>query len=71
MIRVKDLQAIPDVTIVNEPGVVVARIAVEVIEVEKPKEVAEEAEVTEEGAETAEGEQKEAPAKAEKPSKKE
>jgi large subunit ribosomal protein L25 len=70
MIRVKDLQAIPDVTIVNEPGVVVARIAVEVIEVEKPK-VAEEAEVTEEGAEAAKGEQKEAPAKAEKPAKKE
>ena len=71
MIRVKDLQAIPDVTIVNEPGVVVARIAVEVIEVEKPKVVAEEAEVTEEGAEAAKGEQKEAPAKAEKPAKKE
>ena len=71
MIRVKDLQAIPDVTIVNEPGVVVARIAVEVIEVEAPKVVAEEAEVTEEGAEAAEGEQKEAPAKAEKPAKKE
>ena len=71
MIRVKDLQAIPDVTIVNEPGVVVARIAVEVIEVEKPKAVAEEAEVTEEGAEAAEGENKEAPAKAEKPAKKE
>ena len=71
MIRVKDLQAIPDVTIVNEPGVVVARIAVEVIEVEAPKVVAEEAEVTEEGAEAAEGEQKEASAKAEKPAKKE
>ena len=70
LIRVKDLQAIPDVTIVKEPGVVVARIAVEVIEVEKPK-VAEEAEVTEEGAEAAKGEQKEAPAKAEKPAKKE
>ena len=71
MIRVKDLQAIPDVTIVNEPGVVVARIAVEVIEVEKPKVVAEEAEVTEEGAQAAEGEAKETPAKAEKPAKKE
>ena len=71
LIRVKDLQVIPDVTIVNEPGVVVARIAVEVIEVEQPKAVVEEAEVTEEGAEAAEGEQKEAPAKAEKPAKKE
>ena len=71
LIRVKDLPAITDVTIVNEPGVVVARIAVEVIEVEQPKAVAEEAEVTEEGAEVAEGENKEAPAKAEKPAKKE
>jgi large subunit ribosomal protein L25 len=74
MIRVKDLQAIPDVTIINEPGVVVARIAVEVIEVEQPKVVAEEAEageaVAEEGA-AAEGEKKEAPAKGEKPTKKE
>jgi len=33
MIRVRDLTAMPDVTIVNEPGVVVARIAVEVAEV--------------------------------------
>ena len=71
LIRVKDLPAITDVTIINEPGVVVARIAVEVIEVEQPKVVAEEAEVTEEGAEVAEGENKEAPAKAEKPAKKE
>ena len=71
LIRVKDLQAIPDVTIINEPGVVVARIAVEVIEVEQPKVVAEEAEVTEEGVEAAEGENKEAPAKVEKPAKKE
>ena len=71
LIRVKDLPAITDVTIINEPGVVVARIAVEVIEVEQPKVVAEEAEVTEEGAEAAEGENKEAPAKAEKPAKKE
>ena len=38
LIRVKDLPAIKDVNIINEPGVVVARIAVEVIEVvEKPK----------------------------------
>ena len=71
LIRVKDLPAITDVTIINEPSVVVARIAVEEIEVEQPKAVAEEAEVTEEGAEAAEGENKEAPAKAEKPAKKE
>ena len=68
------MPAIKDVTIVNDPGVVVARIAVEVIEVvEKPK-AAEEAEaaeaVAEEGA-PAEGEKKEAPAKAEKSAKKE
>jgi large subunit ribosomal protein L25 len=73
LVRVKDLPAIKDVTIINDPGVVVARIAVEVIEVvEKPK--AEEAEaggaVAEEGA-AAEGEKKEAPAKAEKSAKKE
>jgi large subunit ribosomal protein L25 len=73
LIRVKDLPAIKDVTIVNDPGVVVARIAVEVIEVvEKPKAEEEGAEaVAEEGAEAAEGENKEAPAKAEKPAKKE
>jgi large subunit ribosomal protein L25 len=71
LIRIKDLPAIADVTIINEPGVVVARIAVEVVEVEQPKVVAEEAEATEEGAEAAEGEKKEAPAKAEKPAKKE
>ena len=74
LIRIKDLPAIPNVTIINEPGVVVARIAVEVIEVvEKPK-AAEEAEageaVAEEGA-AVEGEKKEAPAKAEKSAKKE
>jgi large subunit ribosomal protein L25 len=73
LVRVKDLPAIKDVTIINDPGVVVARIAVEVVEVvEKPK--AEEAEaggaVAEEGA-AAEGEKKEAPAKAEKSAKKE
>jgi large subunit ribosomal protein L25 len=73
LVRVKDLPAIKDVTIVNDPGVVVARIAVEVVEViEKPK--AEEAEagaaVAEEGA-VAEGEKKEAPAKGEKSAKKE
>jgi large subunit ribosomal protein L25 len=73
LVRVKDLPAIKDVTIINDPGVVVARIAVEVVEVvEKPK--VEEAEaggaVAEEGA-AAEGEKKEAPAKAEKSAKKE
>jgi large subunit ribosomal protein L25 len=73
LVRVKDLPAIKDVNIVNDPGVVVARIAVEVVEVvEKPK--AEEAEaggaVAEEGA-AVEGEKKEAPAKAEKSAKKE
>jgi large subunit ribosomal protein L25 len=70
LIRVKDLPVITDVTIINDPGVVVARIAVEVIEVvEKPKAAEEGAEaVAEEGA-PAEGEKKEAPAKAEKPEK--
>jgi large subunit ribosomal protein L25 len=71
LIRVKDIPAITDVTIINEPGVVVARIAVEVIEVVEKPIVAEGAEVTEEGAEAAEGEQKESPAKGEKPAKKE
>jgi large subunit ribosomal protein L25 len=73
LIRVRDLPAIADVTIVNEPGVVVARIAIEVVEVvEKPVAAEEGAEaVAEEGAAPAEGEQKEAPAKAEKPEKKE
>jgi large subunit ribosomal protein L25 len=69
MIRVRDLTAMPDVTIVNEPGVVVARIAVEVAEVvEKPKAAAEE-EAAAEGAAPAEGEKKEAPAKGEKAAK--
>jgi large subunit ribosomal protein L25 len=68
MIRVRDLTAMPDVTIVNEPGVVVARIAVEVAEVvEKPK--APEGEAAAEGAAPAEGEKKEAPAKGEKAAK--
>jgi large subunit ribosomal protein L25 len=71
LIRVKDLPAITDVTIINDPGVVVARIAVEVVEVvEKPKAAEEGEAVAEEGA-PAEGEKKEAPAKAEKPEKKE
>ena len=71
LIRVKDLPAIKDVNIVNDPGVVVARIAVEVVEVvEKPKAAEEGAEATAEaGAAAAEGEKKEAPAKAEKPAK--
>ena len=74
LVRIKDLPVIKDITIVNDPGVVVARIAVEVIEVvEKPK-AAEEAEAGEAVAEevaAAEGEKKEAPAKAEKSAKKE
>jgi large subunit ribosomal protein L25 len=75
MIRVKDLPAIKDVNIVNEPGVVVARIAVEVVEVvEKPKAAEEGAEATAEAGAAAEGEKKAAPAKAapakaEKPAK--
>jgi large subunit ribosomal protein L25 len=72
LIRVKDMPAIKDVTIVNDPGVVVARIAVEVIEVvEKPKAAEEGAEAEGEEGIAAEGEKKEAPAKAEKPEKKE
>ena|SRR5208283_791506 len=72
LIRVKDLPAIKDVNIINDPGVVVARIAVEVIEVvEKPKAEEEGAEAAAEEGEAAEGETKEAPAKAEKPAKKE
>ena len=73
LIRIKDLPAIKDVTIINDLGVVVARIAVEVAEVveEKPKAAEEGAEATAEGAAPVEGEKKEAPAKAEKPAKKE
>ena len=72
LIRVKDMPAIKDVTIVNDPGVVVARIAVEVIEVvEKPKTAEEGAEAEGEEGAAAEGEKKEAPAKAEKSEKKE
>jgi len=68
MIRVKDIRVSGNVTILNDPGVVVARIAVEQIEqpVEKPKA---EGEAVEEGAEEgeapAEG-KKEAAEKAEK-----
>ena len=70
MIRVRDIPAIKDVNIVNDPGVVVARIAVEVVEVvEKPKAAEEGAEATAEAGAAAEGEKKEAPAKAEKPAK--
>ncbi len=74
MIRVKDLPAIKDVNIVNEPGVVVARIAVEVVETVEKKAVEEGAEATAEAGAAAEGEKKEAPAKAapakaEKPAK--
>jgi hypothetical protein len=66
------MPAIKDVTIVNDPGVVVARIAVEVIEVvEKPKAAEEGAEAEGEAGAAAEGEKKEAPAKAEKSEKKE
>ena len=71
LIRVKDIPAITDVTIINEPGVVVARIAVEVIEVVEKPIVEEGAEAVAEGAEAAEGEIKETPAKGEKPAKKE
>jgi len=72
LIRVKDMPPIKDVTIVNDPGVVVARIAVEVVEVvEKPKTAEEGAEATGEAGAAAEGEKKEAPAKGEKSEKKE
>jgi large subunit ribosomal protein L25 len=67
LIRVRDIPAIKDVTIINDPGVVVARIAIEVIEVVEQPPVAEEgAEVVAEEGAPAEGEGKEAPAKAEK-----
>jgi large subunit ribosomal protein L25 len=71
MIRVKDVQVPKDVTVLNEPEVVVARIAIEQIEkvVEKPK-----AEEEVEGAASAEGEEgeakKEPTEKAENPEKK-
>jgi large subunit ribosomal protein L25 len=72
MVRVKDIQVAKDVTILNDPDVVVARIAIEVVEkvVEKPK-----AEGEAEGEAPAEGEEAEAkkePAeKAERSEKKE
>lgn len=72
MLRVKDVQVPKEVTILNDPEVVVARIAIEQVEkvVEKPK-----AEEEAEGVAPAEGEEAEAkkePAeKAERPEKKE
>lgn len=64
-IRVNDLPAIKDVVIVNDPEVVIARIAVEVAEAAgRPMAVTEGAEA-EEGAEAAEGENGEATEKAE------
>ncbi len=67
MIRVKDIQVSGDVTVLNDPDVVVARIAVEQIEkpVEKPKAEGEEEEAATEGEEPAEG-KKEATERAEK-----
>jgi len=67
MIRVKDLTAMPDVQVINEPGVVVARIAVEVAEVEKAKIPTGAEAASAADAAAAEGEKKEAaPAKGEK-----
>jgi len=70
MIRVKDIQVAKEVTILNDPGVVVARIAIEVVEkeIEKPR-----AEEAVEGEAAAEGEEaegkKESTEKADKPDK--
>jgi large subunit ribosomal protein L25 len=64
MIRVRDLAALPDVTVVNEPGVVVARIAVEVAEVEKAKVMTGAEAASAADAAAAEGEKKEGAAKA-------
>jgi len=72
MIRVKDVQVAKDVTILNDPGVVVARIAIEQVEkeIEKPK--AEEAVEGEAAAEGEEAEGKKEPTeKAEKADKSE
>jgi large subunit ribosomal protein L25 len=66
MIRVKDLPAMPDVTIVNEHHVVVARIAVEVAEVEKAKVLTGAEAASAADATAAEGEKKDAAAKGEK-----
>jgi large subunit ribosomal protein L25 len=67
MVRVRDLQVGKDIQVLNDPGVVVARIAVELVErePEKPKAEEEAAEVPAEG-EEAEA-RKEPTEKAEKP----
>jgi hypothetical protein len=60
MIRVKDIQVAKEVTILNDPGVVVARIAIEQVEkeIEKPKAEGEvEVEGEAEGEVPAEGEE--------------
>lgn len=70
MVRVRDLQIGKDIQVINGPDVVVARIAVEMVErePEKPKAEAEEGEAAEEGEEA---EAKKEPAeKAEKADKK-
>jgi len=70
MIRVKDIQVGKAVTVVNDPGVVIARIAVEKVEVEKPK-VEVEAEAGAEAVAEAEATDEKKPAeKAEKSEKK-
>jgi len=67
MIRVRDIPVIKDVAFLNDPGVVIARIAIEKIEVEAPKAEAEAVEAGAEGTEAAETEgKKEAPEKADK-----
>ncbi|MDO9334330.1 MAG: 50S ribosomal protein L25 [Dehalococcoidales bacterium] len=75
MIRVKDIQVAKEVTILNDPAVVVARIAIEVVEkeVEKPKAEGEAEGEAAEGEAPAEGEEakgkKEPAEKAEKAAK--
>lgn len=69
MIRVKDIKLAQGITIINDVDVVVARIAVEKIEVPVQKPGEAEGEAAAEGAEAAEGKaegKKEAPEKAEK-----
>jgi len=69
MIRVRDITIAAGVTVVNDPGVVIARIAVEKVEVEKPKEEAAAeatAEATAEGAEASAADEKKPAEKAEK-----
>jgi large subunit ribosomal protein L25 len=73
MVRVKDIQVQKDVTILNDPNVVVARIAIEVVEKapEKPTAEVEEAPAEGEAAEGKAPEAKKEPAeKAEKPERK-